>query len=156
MKLVRFLMVCLLIFTFTTNTTNIDAQNRRNRFDWDKFRAEKVSFLTDKMELTPEEAQKFWPIYNQFEKEKSENHKARRNIERQFKEENGNLSDKEITELLDQMVATFQADTELFKKYNKELLKVLPPRKVLILYNMEGEFRMHMLKKYRSGHHKGN
>ena len=41
--------------------------------DWkEKLMAEKVAFLTLEIGLTPEEAQVFWPVYNQVEKEKDE------------------------------------------------------------------------------------
>ncbi len=33
----------------------------------DKFRADKVAFLTTRMDLTPAEAEKFWPVYNEFD-----------------------------------------------------------------------------------------
>lgn len=146
MRLVKLLFVSLILVAISVN---LSAQGKRDHHDWDKFRAEKVSFLTSKLELTPEEAQKFWPVYNLFEKGRSEAHRSRRDIEKQFREENGNLSDKEIIKLIDKMVGISQSEADLMKKYNKELQEVLPPRKVLILYNMESEFRMFMLKKYR-------
>ena len=35
----------------------------------DRIRALKVAFITDKLKLTPEESEKFWPVYNQYEAE---------------------------------------------------------------------------------------
>lgn len=40
------------------------------------WRAQKVAYLTEVMDLTAEEAQVFWPIYNQAQKEKREAYKA--------------------------------------------------------------------------------
>ncbi len=149
MKFLKTFFTTLLLLTFLI--VNVNAQGRRGKQDWDKFRAEKISFLTEKLELTPEEAQKFWPVYNLFEKERGELFGQKREIEKKFRDDDISLSDKEIIKLIDKMVAMSQAETDLMKKYNKELLEVIPPQKVLILFNMEHEFRMHMLNKYRSG-----
>ena len=32
----------------------------------ERIKAQRVAFITDRLSLTPDEAQKFWPIYNQF------------------------------------------------------------------------------------------
>ena len=45
--------------------------------DWkEKMMAEKIAFLTLEVGLTPEEAQAFWPVYNQISKEKNDAQKA--------------------------------------------------------------------------------
>ena len=147
MRLIKVLFTTLLLIAISIN---ISAQ-RRERHDWDKFRAEKISFLTENLELTPEEAQQFWPVYNLFEKERVELFETKRTIEKQFRDNSASFSDKEIIKLIDKMVAISQLEADLMKKYNNELLEVLPPQKVLILFNMEHEFRMHMLNKYRGG-----
>ena len=37
---------------------------------FEKIKAEKISFFTSKLDLTPAEAQAFWPVYNEYEKKK--------------------------------------------------------------------------------------
>ena len=47
----------------------IPPHNQGGKNDWrEKIKAEKVAFLTTRMDLTPQEAEKFWPVYNQLEK----------------------------------------------------------------------------------------
>ena len=83
MKFLKTFFTTLLLLTFLI--VNVNAQGRRGKQDWDKFRAEKISFLTEKLELTPEEAQKFWPVYNLFEKERGELFGQKREIEKKFR-----------------------------------------------------------------------
>lgn len=116
----------------------------------EKFRAEKVSFLTSKLDLTPAEAEKFWPIYNQMDKERWEAQKCRRDLENKVSEAEESLSDNEIIKLTREFSGSMQKEGTLMTSYNEKLLKVLPPKKVLKLYKAENEFRMNMIRKYRN------
>ena len=115
----------------------------------EKYRTEKVSFLTTRLDLTPAEAEKFWPIYNEMEKERWEAQKSRRNLENKVSEAEESLSENEIINLTRDFAGSMQKEGALMSSYNERLLKVLPPKKVLNLYKTENEFRMHMIKKYR-------
>ncbi len=116
----------------------------------DRIRAEKVSFITEKLELTPSEAQKFWPLYNEMEKNRWEAQKARRDLELKVHEvEEKNLSKGEITQLTRDYSSSMEKEGELYVKYNEEFLKILSPVKVLKLYRSENDFRIYMIRKYR-------
>lgn len=115
----------------------------------EKYRTEKISFLTTRLDLTPVEAEKFWPIYNQMEKERWEAQKARRDLENKVSAAEESLSDNEVIKLTRDFAGSMQKEGALITSYNEKLLKVLPPKKVLKLYKTENEFRMHMIKKYR-------
>lgn len=115
----------------------------------EKYRTEKVSFLSTRLDLTPAEAEKFWPIYNQMEKERWEAQKARRDLENKVSAAEESLSDNEIIKLTRDFAGSMQKEGDLITSYNEKLLKVLSPKKVLKLYKTENEFRMHMIKKYR-------
>ena len=79
------------------------AQDYKERRE--KVKALKVAFITEKLELTTEEAQKFWPIYNAFDEKQAElRHEKMRGILDRFKPGNvENLSEKEASALLIQM-----------------------------------------------------
>ena len=124
-------------------------RNNKHKERWEKYRAEKVAFLTTNLDLTPEEAQKFWPVYNQMDKEKSESQRKRRELEHQVRDAGETLSDEEIIKLTREFASHMEKEGALLKKYNEEFLKILPPKKVLKLYQVENEFRMHMINKYR-------
>lgn len=134
----------------------VDAQKREGHEErMEKYRAEKVSFLTTQLDFTPDEAEKFWPIYNQMEKERWEAQKLRRELEHKVKDAEENLSDKEVIKLTREYSSSMQKEGELLVGYNEKLLKVLSPKKVLKLYKTENEFRMYMIKKYRDSRGKG-
>lgn len=140
------------------SSATVKAQDKKkDESRWEKFRAEKVSFLTEKLELTPTEAQKFWPVYNELEKSRWEAQKARRELEVKVHDvEEKSLSKNEIIQLTRDFSSSMEKEGELYVKYNEEFLKILPPEKVLNLYRSENEFRMYMIRKYRDRHNDNN
>ncbi len=136
-----------IILLFVGSVTNAQENDHKER--WERYRTEKISFLTDKLELTPAEAQKFWPIYNELERKRWEAQKCRRDLEVKVKEAEESLSDKEVIELTKDFTGNMEKEGALMVKYNEEFLKILPPQKVLRLYKAENEFRMYMINKWK-------
>ncbi len=116
---------------------------------WEKYRSEKIAFLTTNLELTPAEAQRFWPVYNQLEKERWESQMLRREMEEKVLEAEESLPDQEIKELTREFAGSLKYEANMLESYNEKFLEILPPSKVLKLYKYENEFRKHMIKKWR-------
>jgi hypothetical protein len=135
------------VFSFLILFSN--AQDEQHKARWEKYRSEKISFLTDKMEMSPAEAQKFWPVYNELEKMRWEAQKTRRDLEMKVNDTKATLSKKEATQLTRDFTGSMEKEGALLVRYNEEFLKILPPEKVLKLYQAENEFRMYMIQKFR-------
>lgn len=144
-EIIIFLSGIIVFLNLAVNAQDRDSHEER----MEKYRAEKVSFLTTRLDFTPAEAEKFWPIYNQMEKERWEAQKSRRDLENKVKEAEETLSDNDVIKLTREFSGSMQKEGALLTNYNEKLLKVLPPKKVLKLYKTENEFRMYMIKKYR-------
>lgn len=143
MKLYVILFVLVSCFTFAQG-------NQEKR---EKIKALKVAFLTEKLALTSDEAQKFWPIYNAFEEKQFEiRYKKIRSLGNQLKENSEDkISDKEALQLLTQFESHEEELFQLKKKFNKDLLLVIAPKKVLLLKKYEDEFNRKLLKQMRDG-----
>ncbi|HET6557741.1 MAG TPA: hypothetical protein VFG54_10540 [Prolixibacteraceae bacterium] len=141
-----YVVILLIAFCF-----NLDAQERRggNPEMFEKIKAEKVSFFTSKLDLTPSEAQAFWPVYNEFEKKRFEIQRQIHKFERMPEEELANMNDSEIDKLTDNYIGSFEQEAQLLKEYNKQFLKILPKKKVLLMYRTENEFRSHLIREFR-------
>ena len=121
--------------------------------DWkEKLMAEKIAFLTLEVGLTPEEAQAFWPVYNQVEKEKDE---AMFNVIRTYKEMNKAIeekkSEKEISALLDKYLEAQKKVNEIENGIAAKYKAVLPVEKVAKLYVAEEKFRRQQIRKLHHG-----
>ncbi len=130
-------------------TSNAQGQGK---FDFDKFKAEKISYITEAIDLTPEEATTFWPVYNEFEKKRFELMNERRELENHIRAKKNELSEEELSEAIKKLAALPIKDGELALKYNKEFLKILSPIKVVELYDAEEGFRRHLFRQFRENH----
>ena len=114
-----------------------------------KIRAEKVAFLTSELQLTPGEAQNFWPVYNEFDKKRFDIHMEKRQLEHEEMEKLEGMKDNELHDISIKFVNLFQKEADLMKEYNKKFIAVLPIKKVVMFYDKENDFRSHMLRDYR-------
>ena len=122
----------------------------------EKIMSEKIAFLTMEMGITPEEAQVFWPVYNQVDKERDE---AIRNVFRSYKAVEDAVAavkgEKELNKLLDEYLAALKAQGEVEQKAYKEYAKVLPVEKLAKLYVAEEKFRRQHIRKLHGGNRPG-
>lgn len=144
----RLSIILTVTFLFLTGWV-VTAQKDPHQDRREKYRSEKVEFITSNLELTPTEAEKFWPVYNQLDKERWEAQKVRRELEVKVRDAETSIQEKEVIALTRKYAGSLQKEADMLVKYNEKFLKILPPQKVLKLYQAENEFRMHMISKYR-------
>ena len=107
----RFLLLICFAFSFLLSV----AQNG------ERLEALKIAYITKRLDLSPEEAQKFWPVYNQYAEElKQARKEAIRN----------NKTEIELDESL----------LNIRKKYNVLFGQALSPQKIDIFFRSEKEF----------------
>lgn len=110
----------------------------------EKIKARRVGFITEKLQLTSEEAQLFWPVFNEFERK-------RRGINKTYRgKTNFNLmSDEEVVIHLNRQIEKEEKVLMLKKEYLGKLKAVLPIRKVAMLPGVEKQFKEWMLKQVK-------
>ncbi|MCB0426351.1 MAG: hypothetical protein KDD16_03435 [Mangrovimonas sp.] len=131
----------LLITVFLAITTFVNAQNR------DKLKALKIAFITERLDLTQSEAQKFWPIYNAFEEKEREfrrdNFMERRNLKWE------DLTEEDAQKLIDDFIKNEDEMHAHRQKFIADLRKVLPAKKIILLKKTEDDFKQEMLEQYK-------
>jgi len=110
-------------------------------------KAEKVAFLTKKLDLTQDEAKKFWPLYDEYWGKKLKILNDRRKLADDFIQNINNITDKEAVDYANRYVESQKREAELIAEYNKLLLQILPPKKVMLLYQSNYEFKNYLLQK---------
>ncbi len=134
---------------------NISADNKCGdncKGNWkEKMESEKIAFLTTEISLTPEEAQTFWPVYNEIQKEKD---KAMHKVFKTFKALNDALEagkpEKEISVLLDNYLDALDEQRETDSKAAEKYRKALPVEKVAKLYAGEEKFRRQHIRRMKA------
>lgn len=107
----------------------------------------KVAFITQKLNLTPDEAKLFWPVYNQYETELEalrKNRKAEKNL---VIDDVSNMTDADVEKAADGEIIFRQQELDIIKKYHIQFKKVLPIKKVALLYKAQDGYKKELLKK---------
>ncbi len=128
MKTMRYVLLLLVCFTATKGF----AQDQPSKTEGDKggkIEALRIAFISQRLNLTADEAEKFWPVFNAYRDDLSQ-------LRKNFKVGAGNPS---LT--ADQQLDFEQKKLDLKKKYKSRFDAVLGSDKVNILYNIEEEFR---------------
>ncbi len=115
----------LILILFFGSFSIIKAQDDDGSKRAEKLQALKIAFITQKLDLTSDEAQKFWPVYGQYEKEMTQVLQDKRN---------GDVIDNDEKLL------------NLRKRYRPEFVKVIGQQRMNKLFNAEREFRGVLLK----------
>lgn len=124
--------------------------NEQRKKDWERLQAEKIAFITQELDLTPEEAQMFWPVYNQCWKEVLASHKATREAFAAIRgKQADNLSDKEMEKKLDAYIQASLHSNQVLVDWYPKFKEVLPIRKVAKLYQAEEAFQQRMINNLR-------
>ena len=123
--------------------------------DWrERMMNEKIAFLTREIGITPEEGQKFWPVYNQINEQREQ---AMFKVFKAYKELSEGIKkgrpEKEISNLLDIYIAAQNAQKEVETGLAERFKSVIPVEKVARLYIAEENFRRHFIHKF---HQKGD
>jgi Spy/CpxP family protein refolding chaperone len=107
----------------------------------EKITAQRIAFITSKLDLTPTESQNFWPVYNEYDQKQHQLMHETRNTMMMDPEKIDALTEKEANDLADNQIVISQKMVDLRKEYNSKFKSVLPAKKVLKLYNAEREFQ---------------
>lgn len=142
-KIVKLLLIMIMV------SGTLSAQNSRPGFEkyMEKYKAEKVAFITEKLNLTVEEAQKFWPAYNEYENKRNELIKSKRMDGRGRGHQD--MTSAEMEKMVDNKIEQELQLAQLKLEFHKKVKKLIPIEKVVGLYRAENEFMNHMLNRIR-------
>jgi Skp family chaperone for outer membrane proteins len=115
----------------------------------EEIKAQKAAYITQKMGFTAEEAQKFWPLYNQYDKELEGTRKEMRDFHRSLKKEGQDITETEASQLIDKELATRQKELDARRKYSAEFKKSIGAARTVKLYQAERDFNRELLKRMR-------
>jgi Spy/CpxP family protein refolding chaperone len=139
-----YILPLLLLFT-TLGFSQKDYKEKK-----EKIKALKVAYITEQLELTTEEAQKFWPVYNAYDDAQFEiRHTKMRNLISKDEDNIDNLSEKEAKELVVKMQNLEKEMHNLRQKYYADLLKVLPAKKIVKLKKTEEDFNRKLIRQLK-------
>lgn len=113
-----------------------------------KIEAARIALITERLELTPEQAEKFWPIYREYELKQRE---IRREFNTQRKTFDPNeASEEENKKMLEMATQVKERQLNLEKEYSERILNVINTRQLNNLRKAENDFKEMLLKRIRA------
>ena len=134
--------ILILAISFLALTGNAQAKEDMKRKDknknQEKIEAKKIGFITEKLELTAEEAQRFWPVYNEYTAKRKA---IKENSLHPQKGKDFTFTEAEADALLNAMIDREEKELQLKKEYINKLKSVISKEKVAKLMIVERKFR---------------
>jgi hypothetical protein len=136
------------IFTVIVALTVISvfAVKGQEQENLDRLTAYKIAFFTRKLSLSSVEAEKFWPVYNDFSARKSKIQIDRVALMRYAAQNESNMSNEELSATADKLADSFVDEADLIVKFNTDVKKILPPAKVIRLFQAENQYKQQLLR----------
>jgi len=125
----------LLFFSFA-----LQAQN-------DKIESARIAYITQQLDLSPEKAEKFWPIYNEFSRERRALHQEYFQARKEYQE--GELTESESEKLLQLGMKLKERELQLERKYSERIASVISNRQLIVLRKVENDFKRMLLERLK-------
>lgn len=107
----------------------------------------KIAFFTKELNLTTSEAEKFWPIYHEFDGKLKDEKKKQRDIGEKMKEGQADLSDAEIKKNMTSIFDSEIREAEIKKAYTEKIATVIGYKKTAKLLSLERRFRQELVQR---------
>ncbi|MDQ6479611.1 hypothetical protein [Dyadobacter sp. LHD-138] len=127
-----------LMLLFTLITAAAAWAQRPSGEEMQRIQDAKIAIITNRLNLTPEQATGFWPVYNEYSQKRREIHRAQRKIINDKKAEG--KTDEQVLNNLKEVQELKQKELDLEKEYQTRFLKVVSASQVIELYKAERTF----------------
>jgi len=124
-----------------------------------KFEAQKISYITQQLDLSPKDAQQFWPLYNEMQKKNQAIHDEFRQLFKSLKKDSLNLSESELSRISDRIADLKVEEAKMEREYHYKFKKVITAKQILDLHLAERQFQGMLIRKLKGhgqGHGNGN
>jgi len=105
----------------------------------EKIKAARIGLITQRLALTSDQAEKFWPIYNEFTDKRTSLRKSYKDAERNINPNNPDPKQQES--LVELGLKVKQDELSLEKEYSNKLMSVITAQQMLNLRQAEKDFR---------------
>lgn len=128
------------------------AQKPTNEYDKEKLEAARVAFITNRLDLKPEQAEKFWPLFNQYNEERTKMMDKVSSLNRESMQE---ISEMRAREIIQKRFSIQQQLLDREKLFMEEITKVISPQQAIKLGGVNREFTRQVYQRHRGGREGG-
>lgn len=129
------------------------AQKPTTEYDKEKLEAARVAFITNRLDLKPEQAEKFWPLFNQYNEERRKMMGKVSTLNRESMQE---LTETRAKEIIQKRFSIQQQLLAREKLFMDEITKVISPQQAIKLGGVNREFTRQVYQRHRGGRNGGS
>ncbi|ALM21709.1 hypothetical protein AAT17_10940 [Nonlabens sp. MIC269] len=142
------IILAVLLISTTAIAQRGDRSNREEREN--RIETLFIAYVTDKLELTTDEAAKFWPIYNEIKQERRALEKKKRALINEIDDNMQAMSDQQAQSYVNKVIALEkEINLKSFENRSKEIIAVIGAKRFLLLKKSEVEFRRKMISEFK-------
>ncbi|MCK5703829.1 MAG: hypothetical protein KAI29_21875 [Cyclobacteriaceae bacterium] len=119
-----------------------------------KIESARIALITERLGLTPDQAEKFWPVYREYNLERRELRKQQRDERQGVDFEN--LSEEQSKELIKKSMEFKQKQLNLEIEYSTRMTDVISTQQLFKLKNAERDFQQMLLKRIQQQRQRQN
>ena len=105
-------------------------------------RSERKQVIAANMKLTDAEAEKFWPVYEQYVSELVTNNNLKYDLIKQYVQQQGNLTDAQADAAVKQWIQVDESVAQLRLKYVPLFRKVLSAKNTAVFYQVDRRIQL--------------
>jgi hypothetical protein len=111
----------------------------------EKIEAARIALITERLGLTPEQAEKFWPVYNEYDQQRRELARQLQDARQQV--DVNNMTEEQSRNLMDLGLNIRERQVQLERQYAQRLTNVISAQQLLSLKKAEDDFRRMILRR---------
>lgn len=114
-----------------------------------EIKAQKAAYLTTKLALTPQQAERFWPVYNEYDDAQDGLRRARFEQMRGTRRSGSSITEAEAQKVLQRTLEIRQQEVDLERRYNDRFIGIIGAVKTLELHRAERDFQREVLRRVK-------
>ena len=143
------LIVCLILSSFSLFAQKKESKDEKKQ----RIEAARVSFITKKLELTPEESKEFWPVVNQMKTKIKTSRKALKDRFKKMKQEDEKIDEKTYQKLIEDMHEQQISILEIKNEYVQKIASIIGYEKTFRFeHQIQIEFKKQLMDRMKKGH----
>ncbi|MCC7026268.1 MAG: hypothetical protein IT265_04890 [Saprospiraceae bacterium] len=131
--------LCIMSIIHAQDPREDKMQNRERMRE--KIEAQRIAYITSKLDLNADESVKFWPVYNEYTKKRMELRKSKRDLRDQEE-----MNEQDSKKYVEQQIEIQEKDLALKKIYYEKFGNILSSQKLAKLEEAEKEFTQEIIK----------
>ncbi|MDR9456090.1 MAG: hypothetical protein RI572_01660 [Salegentibacter sp.] len=126
----------------------LQAQSEDREAHRERIKALKTAYITQELNLSTKVAEKFWPIYNNYEAKRKDLHR-REHVNMDLSNPEC-ISEDQANGMLQEYLDVEREEYVIKKELFRELRKIISAQDIIKLHKLEDEFHKKLIKEYRA------